>query len=413
MNLKRILLLWISWILLVIGFQWVVTNRFFLVRPDTALSWTVFETSKHAIANRPYLIDQFMNDHVAWDSEFYLAIADKGYDNPDVRLIYDREGNKISLNYAFFPFYPVMIKLVSFLLFNLTGEPFLFSRIAVLTLAAVIVSALGALLALFSLYLLLKKDEEQDDDTVFRTLFFFLIFPSSFFMLQVYTEGLFAGLAFASLASLRYRKFWLAALFAVFAVWTRAVGCALIVAIGWELLREFNWKGLKERKIDWKTMAQFLWLLLPAGAFLAWRFSWLGRNFEYVEKNFFGRGTFNIIGMFEGWRDALIILVSGGNMPTRIYYGLEFSAVVLGIASCIALFKKHAGTALFGLTLLIIAISSGAAQSLVRYVLPVATIYLYLGKKSENKTFERAWTLASILLLGMETILYSHDFFVG
>ena len=171
MKKRQVLLLWLFWVVLVLFFQWMVTNRFFLVKPDTALVWTVFETNKHAIDNRPYLMDPFLNDHVAWDSEFYLAIADKGYDNPDVRLICDREGNKISLCYAFFPFYPMMIKLVSFLFINLNGKPFLFSRIAVLTLAAVIVSALGTLLALFSLVFFLKKRTGLDEAEQTRTLF--------------------------------------------------------------------------------------------------------------------------------------------------------------------------------------------------------------------------------------------------
>ncbi len=73
--------------------------------------------------------------------------------------------------------------------------------IATATLAGVIVSALGILAAMLALYDL--THEALGEDGGMRAVFYLLIFPTSFFFMQVYTEGLFVGLAFGCLALLK------------------------------------------------------------------------------------------------------------------------------------------------------------------------------------------------------------------
>ncbi len=63
---------------------------------------------------------------------------------------------------------------------------------ATATLAGVIVSALGALLAMLALYDL--TSDSLGDEGAMRAAFYLLIFPTGFFLVQVYTEGLFVGL---------------------------------------------------------------------------------------------------------------------------------------------------------------------------------------------------------------------------
>jgi hypothetical protein len=59
--------------------------------------------------------------------------------------------------------------------------------IATATLAGVIVSALGTLAAMLALYDLTY--EALGEDGGMRAVFYLLIFPTSFFFVQVYTEG--------------------------------------------------------------------------------------------------------------------------------------------------------------------------------------------------------------------------------
>ena len=161
-----------------------------------------------------------MNDQVAWDSEYYLAIATGGYDDPrtphltpqgvqipigdhNITQLVSYYARAVSLSYAFFPFYPWMIRILAYPL-----QIFGLNQIATATLAGVIVSALGALLGMLSLYDLTR--DSLGEEGALRAAFYLIIFPTGFFLIQVYTEGLFVGLTFACLALLK-RKNWLAA----------------------------------------------------------------------------------------------------------------------------------------------------------------------------------------------------------
>ena len=73
--LRNIVLIWLAWVLIVIGFQTLATSRFSPQFPDTAQGWTASFTGKGYQVGHPYLLDPFMNNQVAWDSEYYLGIA--------------------------------------------------------------------------------------------------------------------------------------------------------------------------------------------------------------------------------------------------------------------------------------------------------------------------------------------------
>ena len=126
-------------------------------------------------------------------------------------------GDELPLNYAFLPFYPMMMRMLSFPL-----QVFGLNAIATATLAGIIISMLGTLGGMLALYDL-TKDELGESGGV-RTAFYLIVFPTGMFLAQVYTEGLFVGLAFGALAMTKREKWVWAAVLAVFATWTRAVG---------------------------------------------------------------------------------------------------------------------------------------------------------------------------------------------
>jgi hypothetical protein len=41
------------------------------------------------------------------------------------------------------------------------------------------------------------------------------------------------------------------------------------------------------------------------------------------------------------------------------------------------------------------------------------SLYIFLAHLGGNKTFDRAWTIFSILLLGMQATLFAFDMWVG
>jgi hypothetical protein len=70
-----------------IAYQAYVIGRINLQSPDRSLNWTEIETRPNHQAGKIYLLEPFMNDHVAWDSEYYLAFAIGGYHDPTMVAI--------------------------------------------------------------------------------------------------------------------------------------------------------------------------------------------------------------------------------------------------------------------------------------------------------------------------------------
>ncbi len=92
-TVRFIFLIWLGWALLVIGFQFLATSRFQPTWPDRAQQWTETETAKNNgdyQRGRACLLEPFMNNQVAWDSEYYLGIAVGGYDDPLVPALTPR-----------------------------------------------------------------------------------------------------------------------------------------------------------------------------------------------------------------------------------------------------------------------------------------------------------------------------------
>ncbi len=399
MRARSVALLALLWGLALVGFQLVVSARYAPERPDRALEWTPYETGAGSHDRQPYLLEPFMRQFVAWDSEFYLSIAIHGYDDPAVRSV-DVGGRQVSLNYAFFPLYPAVVRVVAAPL-----APFL-DRIAAATLAGVLVSILGAIAAAVSLFLLVRADASEA--RAWKAAFFFLVFPTGFFLVQVYTEGLFTGLAFASLALARHRRIGWAAFLAVMATWTRPVGGCLVLPLAWACLEEY-----RDRGRDRAALASFLFALAPVAAFLLWRLSPLGRNFTDVEREFFHRGAFQLRDSAASWGHALAWLV-GGRPESRVYYAMEIAATAGALAACLATLRRMPGASLFGLAAILVPLTSGEAQGFVRFVLPVPSLFALLGGMGErSEALDRVWTTASVLLLGMLASLFTFDLWVA
>jgi len=463
---KNIVLIWICWVFILIGFQALATARFQPQWPDRAQEWTA-DYTRPAIyqVNRPYLVGPFMNDQVCWDSEYYISIASGGYDDPKVPHLtpfgsttYWRDGMLIggdryngestSLNYAFFPMYPWTMWVFAQPL-KLIGMDI----ISTTTLAGVIVSVLGALLGMLALYDLTY--ETLGDEGAMRAAVYLLIFPTGFFLAQIYTEGLFVGLAFACLAMLRRNQWIAAALLGAAATLTRAVGVALIIPMAITWFRTGDWMDIdlewrqiyywwKEswralfmavRKIiraifrihraddpDWAWLRKKLVVVVSLGkailafapliAYLIWKFSKLGINFDIVEQNYFGRQILDFGSAFFNWSTAIRSMFIG--IPERTaYFSTEVLGLIIGVVTCIACIKRYPEIAWFSLAVLIISVGSGPVQGIIRYILGAPAVFVMLAYWGKNRVFDRAWTLASILLMGLMAMLFAFNFWVA
>lgn len=402
---RQIVLMWLAWLVILLGFQSLVQARLQPNRPDRATEWTDQETARNSQRDKPYLMEPFMNNQVSWDSEFYLAIATGGYDDPQIRLVDIPDGRQFSMSYAFFPLYPLLMSVVRLPLLVLGLTP-----IGASALAGVLVAAFGTLAALLALADISIK--RMGEAGALRTSFFLLIFPSAFFLAQVYTEGLFIGLAFSALALIERKQWWLAAILISFATLTRSIGIFLLVPLGvaWLLSLRAEAGGIIPafKACWWQGLALFLPLL----AYGLWRLG-LGTPFDLVQENWFGRGAFDFARLQNGLQQAWIAITAAPNSQTQVYYLLELSSVALAALACLYTLRRYPILSLFSLLAVLIPFTSGAPQSLIRYILAVPSLFLMLGNLGQYKTFERAWTLFSILLLAIQTSLFTWDMWVA
>jgi len=459
----RVLVLWAAWLVIICAFQIIVQARVAPQRPDYVLGWTqgltgdpVYECQQNPDQYRPRLADPNMNEHVAYDSEYYLSIAATGYDDPTVSSYMTEYGGSavpvcqpgpdyVSLNYAFMPGYPYAMRPVMAVegVLPFTSD---LTETGKATLAGIVVSAVGGLLAMLALARLMgayARRKNPDDPEAsewgglsgIRAAFYLLVFPTGFYLAQVYTEGLFIGLSFMACALAVEKKVVAAAVFAALATWVRPAGVFLALPLAWALFETLRDAGFRPR--DWRIVIPTLAPLAPPAAFAVWYFSDLGEKWNFVEDSFFGR-RFDLGASWDMWVQIWNSAWTGvdktvdasgywhyfngggpGGEPltsaTMVYIALEFAAMGLALVASLWLLRRMPGVALFGLGVLILSFgsSAGAPQGMIRYVLAVPAIFLMLAWLGRHAVFDRVWVLASTLLMGMLVMLFTFGFWVS
>lgn len=164
--------------------------------------------------------DALVGPAARWDAVWYLGIALDGYGPDELRT-------------AFFPLYPLLIRVVGAPL-GLVGD----DRAAYL-LAAIAVSLAAFAAALYVVHRLTAL--ELGEDVARTTVWLVALFPTAWAFSAVYTESLFLALSAGALYAARTGRWPLAATLGALAAATRSTGVLLVVplAIMW-------WQGPRE-----------------------------------------------------------------------------------------------------------------------------------------------------------------------
>ncbi len=338
--------------------------------------------------------------------EYYLGIAVGGYSDPKAGTVVDpANGHKVIKNYSFFPLYPYTMRLLMMPLRIFGKNP-----IGTAALTGVILSLLGTLAGLIALWDLTR--DLFDEEHAYRAVFYMLIFPTAFFFAQVYTEGMFIGLAFSALA-MSCRKQWLgASILAVLAALTRAHGAALAVPLGIMALRAIDWKRPLGNSLSWKWVIQAVFALLPAAAYGIWRISSLGQGWAELQTLYFGRGFLSIPASIWSWQHNLFTFAPT-NPQAEAYFGMEVASILIALFGAFWLLRRSPEIALFSFVVILLSVLSGSAQSMARYMLIAPAMYMMLADFGRNRVFDQIWTIASVLLMGMSVMLFTFKMWVG
>lgn len=182
-----------------------------------------------------------------WDSGWYLQIAAHGYPQTS--------GEGVDSSFAFFPLYPLTIKLLSLPL------PQAWLNQTVYLFLGVFLSNLFALLGLGLFYQLVKTHHPKA--VAANSVLFLLLFPTSFFFSTAYSEALFFLLLMLNFWQLQRRQFWLANLSTALLSLTRPYGIIMLLV---NFIAYGQHKHWQIRKFD----AQLFSLLLPLLAVGGW-----------------------------------------------------------------------------------------------------------------------------------------------
>jgi hypothetical protein len=234
--------------------------------------------------------------------------------------------------------------------------------------------------------------------------------PASVFLAQVYTEGLFLALSLGALVMLRRKRLAWAALLAIAATWTRATGALLLIPFVWTWWSEGGVKQLTAHP-RWRVAANLALTVSPALAYLAWR-AVFGRSFAVVEEHYFGRAVFALSASLDSWTDAAASLWTGPP-AARAYYAVEFASVGIGFAVCLVQVRKDPALALYGLAIIGLALTSGVALGMHRYILGVPALYLVPALWGRSAAFDRLWTLGNAVVMAVFALAFSADFWAG
>ena len=155
-----------------------------------------------------------------WDAGWFLAVARDGYP----AHIPMAAGHAAQSTLAFFPLFPLLLKIVAVLTPLSDG------------LAGVAVSVVAGAVAVVVIHRIAVR-LTGDPDRAFRAVALFSFFPGSMVLSMAYSEGVMVALAALCLLALLEERWWTAGLCAALATASRASALALVPACLWQAVR--------------------------------------------------------------------------------------------------------------------------------------------------------------------------------
>ncbi|BAI60722.1 conserved hypothetical protein [Methanocella paludicola SANAE] len=336
----------------------------------TVIGFIAYQHIAHVKLSMP---SEFLRIWKVWDSVNYIDIAQYGYFIPVDRT-------KMA-NYAFFPLYPLLMRILDTVL----NDP---------ALSGFIISSVCLLIACFYLYRIVGLD--SDERTAMRSIKYLFLFPTAFVLSGILTESLFLALSLACLYYAKKGNWIFTGALGFFTALTRPYGVIIILPVLYEYLRSKEFK-LQNIRADALYM-----LLIPAGisAYALYCYYLMGDPLAFVHvQSAWGGHLVNPI-MELGYR--LITPAS-----TEVLFGACFTLIAL-IVMLLSYKKVGFSLWLYGLLLILIPLSTpSSAWSMARYVVLAFPLFIVFAKLGENRDFDDTATIAMALLQGLLMALWA------
>lgn len=325
----------------------------------------------------------------AWagfDGVHYLTILREGYESSGIVQ-------------AFFPLFPLMVKLVSL---NQLINPIVVG----------LVLSTGFLIgAVYFLDKLIRMD--YSDRIAKKVLIALLLFPTAFYFGAFYTESLFLFTVVASLYAARKNRWWLAGVLGALASATRVTGILILPML---ILEYYRLKGV-EKAYSPKAWLPLFLPLVGIGTYIVYLWVNFGDPFLFytVQADFgVGRETERFILLPQVFYRYLSMIITVS--PTHyIYWPMIqefFWGVVITVAGIVSLAKLRSSYSLFLVASFVIPSLTGTFTSLPRYILPVFPLFLLMALYLPGKYY-RVWIVVSAILLAINTALFVQGWWIA
>jgi len=301
-----------------------------------------------------------------WDGGNYLDIASNGY--------HDLQ------NFAFFPLYPLLVKIFSFIAFKST------------LLSAILLSNIFFVLFLYKLYHYTAKVLSAKKAA--STVLTFLLYPATFFCLVAYSESLFLLLAILSLDAIYDKKFLKSSIFVSIATLTRFIGIGLVATV------VFSYFVIYKQKIHLKDILVFPISLLGILSFSLYSYIKSGDPLRFISvQHLWQRGISDPISTtFSYFWSPLTLRLRPINDYLDLALTMIFFVILMYGAKKIPL-----SLWLFSLFALLIPTYSGTLTSMPRYLLSSLGVFLIIGSFLEERPALKV--LVWSLMLALQCLL--------
>jgi len=316
---------------------------------------------------------------LSWDTGWYLSIVNVGY--------YYNPGG--TTNTVFFPLYPLLVKLFTFIV----PDPIL---------CGYLISNTACMLGVVYLYKLVKID--YNEQISLEAAIFYLIFPTSFFTSIFYTESLFFLFVTVCIYYTR-RKMWLAAsVFGLVASMTRNTGFLLLIP----MLIEYFDINLGSLKLDFKKLRMNIcWLLLVPSGLISYMV------YLYIKFN----EPFAFIKGQKNWGKRLVYFVDtfwsldGYGLFHKVIF-ISFVLIMLTMLFYLFYKKIRLSYTVYALVTFILLISSGTLESMPRFAAMIFPFYIGYALMAQNRVTGEALKFLSIGLLILFVSLFVNGYWL-
>ena len=330
-----------------------------------------------------YIPYKILNIWGGWDTGWYMNIAQNGYS-----VVKNLMGQA---NYGFFPMYPILIKIASFIFQNYF-------------ISALIVSNLFCILSAILLYKLVRLD--NDEKTSLRSIKYLFFFPGAFALSLALSESTFLFFMLACFYLAKKQKWLLCGLAGICLTATKPFGIVIILPMLYEYF-----KNLKNRKKDTQSQHNKKWakdildfvciMLAPLGLamFSLYTFFLTGDLLAYPH--------IKQTGWWNYLSSPITVLTSSfASEQTRIILAAAAAVVVI---SMLIIFYERIGFSYFlvGISLALFGISyANVIVSTFRYYTAIFPIYIILAKITDNENWDTAISCFLLMLQGYLMIFW-------